>query len=1189
MRPIATPPDQEVRDRITKMTDRSFFVEAAAGSGKTTALVERMFNMVINGTQVSKISAITFTKAAANEFYKRFQERLAECVDDPGAEDKDRERCRKALADIDLCFMGTIDAFCNMVMNEHPTEARINSRSRVVEDSELGGIIAREFSNILRGEYGPKAQGLANRYCKTVGSPAELFTAAMRTMLESRDHRVVRKSPSDPAALQTELYKSMKMAQTMYAFFKKNPKLIYDDGSNKYRRMLYSCSQSAAVFTDPAAQSQGGTYIFDRLRELISALGRLDGIRLNADPAAVGLPQKVCELFRTVNFRGSVSYSFEFKDRSYLYNRLCSEQFFTAMELAATVCEEMSERLLERGELRYFDYLFYLRDMLKRDASRPEPEQRCRLIKYICDRHSYYLIDEFQDTDPLQAEIFFYLSAAENAVPEWEKCVPRPGSMFIVGDPKQAIYSFKGADVGTFAMVRSLFKGEVGTVEELTFNFRSTPKMCRWFNDTFSWIMAPDPEGGTKQAAFTPIPVIEDELLSPAAAPDGSEVLDGAFLLPFEGKSDMAYVRDAVTYLVGNPGLLIQPEPEKPPRTVRYSDIMIITPWKMETAGYKRVLAAAGVPARVEGACDFTESMALTELVKILTAMAYPRDGAAVYGALTGRYFGISPRHLTEMGRDPASLEKARAEHKAPEEGKDMGYVKRMILDLYSPELDQRFSDSTKDIRSACGILKKLILETYGMTPSAAFSYTAGKLRIFARTGDSDMQYFSYALELLRDGEHNGSIVSLKDAADLLNGLTDRYNSKERCLILQEDADCVHIANLHKVKGLESPIVILASPAAQNVSADQSVIRKPGAKAEHYYFEFSHRDRSGPAMDKKQIKCRDYQDRREAEERNLIDERKRLLYVAATRAMCVLIVSDDKKWRSEDNDLHKRLTRYWRTLSMKSKKDTLPTLKVDTAVSASNIRHFPAPDKGVMALYQEVEKNSKLAGLPEKKKPAYALARPSDLKRVGPVDMEGDKPSDEANLDPQPVTEPSQSAKHFGLIPADLKGTMIHRLMEILVLSKLRAAKNIEDLARQIAGEYNNGLDPKACEQAEEMLCETARRVMGEGYPQAGGRQPELIRHILSHADEIHCEMPFCLHCEMPFCLKNSEAITYGLIDLLYREGEQWHVIDYKTNAEGTDLDRKYASQLTAYRRAVSELKNVSIEDVDAYVYHIDV
>ena len=126
--------DMNSRESIVCDTNTNFFVEAGAGSGKTTMLVRRMVAMVEAGIDVSKICAITFTKAAAGEFYERFQALLAKRSTEPTKEHPDREpgelqnptdltrkRCAEALQNLDLCFMGTIDSFCSMVLSEHPT------------------------------------------------------------------------------------------------------------------------------------------------------------------------------------------------------------------------------------------------------------------------------------------------------------------------------------------------------------------------------------------------------------------------------------------------------------------------------------------------------------------------------------------------------------------------------------------------------------------------------------------------------------------------------------------------------------------------------------------------------------------------------------------------------------------------------------------------------------------------------------------------------------------------------------------------------------------------------------------------------------------------------------------------------------------------------------------------------------
>ena len=146
---MSTIKDQKQRDIIKNEFNKNIFVEAGAGSGKTHSLVERMVSMVRSGIDVSKISAITFTKAAAVEFYNRFEAMLSEAINS-NIPDNEKRLCEKALLNIDLCFMGTIDAFCNMILSENPIEAGIPLNSTIVEEEEYKFLISDEYNNILK-------------------------------------------------------------------------------------------------------------------------------------------------------------------------------------------------------------------------------------------------------------------------------------------------------------------------------------------------------------------------------------------------------------------------------------------------------------------------------------------------------------------------------------------------------------------------------------------------------------------------------------------------------------------------------------------------------------------------------------------------------------------------------------------------------------------------------------------------------------------------------------------------------------------------------------------------------------------------------------------------------------------------------------------------------------------------------
>src|SRR5690606_25146627 len=109
--------------------------------------------------------------------------------------------------------------------------------------------------------------------------------------------------------------------------------------------------------------------------------------------------------------------------------------------------------------------------------------------QYFQGRYTHLLIDEFQDTDPLQAEILFYLTGQETTEPDWRQLTPRPGSLFVVGDPKQSIYRFRRADIDTYNEAKRLIARAGGGVVSLTSNFRSLAQIGEWVNQAFAELL----------------------------------------------------------------------------------------------------------------------------------------------------------------------------------------------------------------------------------------------------------------------------------------------------------------------------------------------------------------------------------------------------------------------------------------------------------------------------------------------------------------------------------------------------------------------------------------------------------------------------------------------------------------------------------------------------------------------------
>ena len=118
------------------------------------------------------------------------------------------------------------------------------------------------------------------------------------------------------------------------------------------------------------------------------------------------------------------------------------------------------------------------------DLLRDKPQIR----KYFRKRFTHLLVDEFQDTDPIQAEVMLLLTAQRETETDWRKCRPVDGSLFVVGDPKQSIYRFRRADIATYNQVRQIIERSGGQIVALSANFRTIGPLVDWVNGTFDQV-----------------------------------------------------------------------------------------------------------------------------------------------------------------------------------------------------------------------------------------------------------------------------------------------------------------------------------------------------------------------------------------------------------------------------------------------------------------------------------------------------------------------------------------------------------------------------------------------------------------------------------------------------------------------------------------------------------------------------
>ena len=1058
--------DSAARWKIRTNINENYFVEAGAGSGKTSVLVDRMVRMVEEGLDISRICAITFTKAAAAEFYARFQKKLSESAS-PNA--------KKALKDIDLCFMGTIDSFCNMVLSEHPAKAGVPSDAAVIADDELMRLYKREYQRIQSGAYSSELKDKCLKFKNLFYNHEEIFLKTIRKLADNKNAEFV-VTPFDGESIDKKFAHQKREITSIFRALLDNPQARPVSATVEVNKAW------DALLNDSKALFESWD---DNLSGVFRTLSKLEKIRLAPEFDILRLGPGYDKYFveKISQKNGLEYYKIDPQGDVLLVKTLKALAVRVATDFAISAEKVISDTLRSVGKLTFSDYLIYLRDMLREDAATGG-----KLISHIYNRHSYFLIDEFQDTNPIQAEIFFYLTAKEPKV-GWKECRPRKGSLFIVGDPKQSIYRFRSADVSSFLRVRDLFKNpEIGEVLYLTRNFRSSDVLCAYFNDVFTGLLPCDTD---IQSKFSKIPLGEKKPYTAS--------LGGVYKYEAVAKADRepADVARIISGITGSEDITIQDRDEGgqacPPRRINYSDIMLITPNKNRLASFMKEFNKAGIPFRVEGKVIFSDCPALSALSKLFSAVANPYDKAASFAAL----------NLTKGFGGNITTE-------------DLAEYHRLALQMSS---------------------------------AAVFNMLLEKERVFERVGTANAEYVYFAMELLRSEETNGGVTSLIEGAEFIRALLLDESKLERCVQLKQDANCVHIANLHKVKGLEAPVVILADPSTITQNPD---LRIDYTTDPPKGWIFGLGDSGKTSTD-------EFEEEEILEKAVLAAEKTRLLYVAVTRAASALIAADyaNKGGKRLDSGM-------WKPLIDEGTPDIFENFEFGAACEKEK-ETFDAA-----ALREKAEAESLLNNRQPQEK-SYEILRPSKVTIASRFSEE------EEEYDEELSSKSSKSAAAKKENPA-LVGTMIHKMMEALVSSRGKA--DLKALCREIASSYDQAKDPAAYSN---LLYKAGETILSGGYEQSGDVPKDILAELLA-ADEIYCEVPFCLADADEKQEKHS--IANGVIDAVYRKNGLWHIIDYKTNADARDLADEYAGQLNAYVKAFKALTGC---DADAKIYHIAV
>ena len=1066
--------------------DSSIYVEAGAGTGKTYSLVQRITALLKGGATIDEIIAITFTRAAASELRSRIRGELESLRDQNPAD----AHVAAALDGIDTAAFQTIDSLVYSILREHPLEAGLPPAIDVQDNFSQIQMFRerwRQWSVERLDQHDEFPAALSTAMRLRLGDPFGKISGLARSMNDK--HGELRHAKFNPP--------QQVAAETVEGFENQIADLQEVMGScNDPEDKLYAKFDEVL---DWYVRSIKGREVDSEsdAEELLMTWPNITPGRDGTAPNWGGRQGKAdaVDALKAIDesIKNAVSAARE---------AVTIELFKHADRFVDTVVEERRRA----GTVSYYDAITWLIDMLVRNDD---------VRRSIQNRYRRVLVDEFQDTDPNQVRLVRLLT-----IPPGEDDVA-PGSLFIVGDPKQSIYRFRGAQVDVSQAVKGDITKSGGKYLTLKENRRSTRPIIDWVNHVFGKWM-PSEDG---QADYIPLDRAKE-----TATPDafgsvyhfGSPIADVNVdkVREFDAQ-EVATIAKAVC--AGE--LTVRDRHDNKERPSHAGDLTILTNARTSWETYTRELDDLGLPYTAEiGGAAVLDTQEFRDLLNCLTAMDDPSDQPATVGALKSIFFGCSDRDLFAWARAGGRFSCTA----------DCPKTLKNTTVRDSMEILRRYNTLRDEIQPAV-LVERFIRERQ-----------TRELMYLESDPTPGLRRLDLAVELARRFTEEGA-ASLRECLKRFEQFKESNESLREEPSLEFDQGKIRLMTMHGSKGLEFPIVIIADLCGSPRNNTPTLLTDLAAKTDS---DHCIGVRIGGGKEQ-YFQAGDYQD---LLDRNSVAdslEKTRLLYVAATRARDYLFVSRNRKDKDQktfaaqierhvggDNpDLWSPIPGEWRTLNYK------PSVAPESPAETR-------PTQNRKAWAKEHDKVMQAAS-------ARPWLSPSSIKESAADTItsdEGDKP------DEIPISESEYSIVRGRA--ATKIGSAVHAAVQRGI--EIPSA-NVRIIARSEAEKHG------VPEQTDEITRLTSATL-----------QMPLVQKAASfNGQNIWVETPVAV----PIPTGNGcTKVIEGRVDLIYRRDDgSLGIADFKTdrsfNRSIDEMARPYIPQLGAYAYAVQKATGIPVSE----------
>ena len=1098
--------DQKQRDIAVKHRG-NLFISAGAGTGKTYTMTERIIELVApTGDEepynIENIAAITFTRRAAGEIRSRLRSKLLDRLHGDTS-DHDEEQLRRALKHMDRSFIGTIHSFAERLLQKRPIEGNLSPGFTVEEDiSDLVSETVHRFltgcrNRTLKSAYTTPPEDVElEQIEETVltmlrsGVPEEDsnhqygddgFHSLLKKFITTGGKEVLGKPITEPDVdeIHRQIVDVLDRIESLEEPDETNIGFTY------LKSDVYEGLKDALEIHDP-------TDLFIRLTDLYTSRelgnsGKYGSFKARNFP---GRPEK--GLFASLSETGEPLTWEECPKnptfREVIYEPLTNWMGARLLRVRSAISTLYEQVKKEYSVLSQDDILIKLRDSLRQTSGN-------EIRSELQDTFSHILVDEFQDTDPHQCEIVFYLSERPDLEPEeradhWTDVELEDNQLTLIGDPKQSIYRFRGADIEMFSRaVDVMCENNDGKKALLQTNFRSGPGLIDFYNEAYSAYLgepedhreeglAYDPESGeARYEDVLPLQSFkEDTGRVDVLRYEHEEIDDGEEHLTREAEIVADYVEwltcEACNYAFRNPDSpLDDPSYGYQPDL---SDIAILARESTEFDQYLRVFSQQGIPVSVSGGSTFLDDRDVKHFVLALRAIADKDDGLACAALERPPFFATGYRDLITRNFD-------RAETDYPDEHFDRHEdMQEIVSDLRRKRLGRPPLDTAIDLIERSGLSRFWSTRTEGDVKLGNFYNIAARLDQIARERNAD---YDRATEVMREWVESDPGINPP----------------------KPDRDAVDLMTIHQAKGLEYSAVILFDGTSESGSSGSGTFYE-NDDGTAYRMDIRKFEASGGSADLEAWEERE----------NMLEEaeEKRVHYVAATRAMDVLAIPEPASVSGNEDKTYQKI--------LSGARD-VPSVHETDVIDLNGPTPWELDRKGEDAIEEQWTYDEELDQ--ETKKKITHIRN-----KIGEAEsrlVEFTSPHaqvDEKFEDQQDNWTTSRHGEAFG--------TAVHQVLQ-----------------RVMDDRNNDGASLDLNQRVQQVLVEVPE---AEEYEYAIRSDVEnaldaLTDRILNNGADVHTEYPITTR-------SDGDIIT-GRIDLLVQRPDTTWIVDYKTDPAPADED----------------------------------